>query len=110
MDGSLLTCLALVFAENLFVWSMLSVVHVVFPSICHNDVRDLTAGVWSEVCCDVGYKPVLQPLQCEPLHFATANREDSALLDVVARDFWSQCSSILNHRHHFAEPSISKSF
>jgi len=39
----------------------------------------------SEVCCDVGVEPALQPLDCEPLHFATAN---SAHLDDVARDFW----------------------
>ena len=26
----------------------------------------------------------------EPLHYATANREDGACLDVVARDFWGR--------------------
>ena len=40
--------------------------------------------------CDVGVEPALQPLDHEPLHYATANREDGARLDVVARDFWGQ--------------------
>ena len=58
-----------------------------FPSICHNEVRDLTASLLSEVCCDVGVEPALLPVDCEPLRYVTANREDGAQLDVVARDF-----------------------
>ena len=65
-----------------------------FPSICHNEVRDLTAGLLSEVCCDVGIEPALQPLECEPPYFATAKKEDGAHLDVVARDFWVQIGSM----------------
>jgi len=58
-----------------------------FPSIRYSEVQDLTVGLLSEVCCDIGVEPALQPLNCEPLHFATANREDGTYLDVVARDF-----------------------
>ena len=36
----------------------------------------------------VGIEPVIQPLECEPLHFATTKREDGACLDVVSRNFW----------------------
>ena len=61
-----------------------------FPSIRHNEVRDLTASLLSEVCSDVGVEPTLQPLDGEPLQFATANSEDGARLDVVARDFWGR--------------------
>jgi len=61
-----------------------------FPSICHNELHNLTADLLSEVCSDVGIEPPLQPLDNEPLHYATANREDGAHLDVVARDFWGQ--------------------
>jgi len=68
----------------------------VFPSIHHNEVQDLTAGLLSEVCCEIGVEPALQPLDCEPLHFATANREDGTHLDVVARDFWDP-----NRQHAF---------
>ena len=59
-----------------------------FPSIRHNEVRDLTASLLSEVCSNVGVEPALQPLDGEPLQFATTNSEDGARLDVVARDFW----------------------
>ena len=67
-----------------------------FPSIRHNEVRDLTASLLSEVCSDVGVEPALQPLDGEPLQFATANSEDGARLDVVARDFWGR-----NRQHVF---------
>ena len=56
-----------------------------FPSIRHNELCNLTAELLSEVCTDVGIEPALQPLDSEPLWYATANREDSARLDVVAR-------------------------
>ena len=59
-----------------------------FPSIRHNELCNLTAELLSEVCSDVGIEPALQPLDSEPLWYATANREDGARLDVVARDFW----------------------
>ena len=38
-----------------------------FPSIRHNEVKDLTASLLSEVCSDVGVEPALQPLDGEPL-------------------------------------------
>ena len=43
-----------------------------FPSICHNEVRDLTASLLSEVCSDFGVEPALQPLDGEALQFTTA--------------------------------------
>ena len=48
------------------------------------------ASLLSEVCSDVGVEPALQPLDGEPLQFATANSEDGARLDVAARDFWGR--------------------
>jgi len=79
-----------------------------FPSIRHNEVQDLTAGLLTEVCCDVGVEPALQPLDCEPLRYATANREDGAHLDVVARDFWGpnrQCVFLIfGHLIHLHAP------
>ena len=38
----------------------------------------------------MGVEPTPQPLDCEPLRYATANTEDGAHLDVVARDYWGQ--------------------
>ena len=66
----------------------------IYPPQC--EVRDLTASLLSEVCSDVGVEPALQPLDGEPLQFATANSEDGARLDVVARDFWGR-----NRQHVF---------
>jgi len=31
-----------------------------FPSISYSEVRDLTAGLLDEVCCDVNNEPTLQ--------------------------------------------------
>ena len=59
-----------------------------FPSIRHNELCNLTAELLSEVCSDVSIEPALQPLDSEPLRYATANREDGARLDVVSRGFW----------------------
>ena len=49
-----------------------------FPSIRHNDIRDLTAKLLSGVCKYVCVEPVLQPLAGKPLCYATANGEDGA--------------------------------
>ncbi len=61
-----------------------------FQSIRHNELRDITAGFLTEVCHNVGIEPPLQPLSGEQLTFRTANREDGARLDVVAKDFWGR--------------------
>ena len=60
------------------------------PSICHNELRDITADFLTEVCNNVGTEPALQSLSQEELKHKTANREDGARLDVVAESFWGQ--------------------
>ena len=72
-----------------------------FPSIHHNEVRDLTASLLSEVCCDVSVEPALLPLDHKPLRYAT----DGARLDVVARDFWGQ-----NRQHAFFDVRVFNPF
>ncbi len=59
-----------------------------FPSIRHNEIRDITADLLSEVCHNVGTEPCLQPITGERLTYSTANKEDGARLDVVAESFW----------------------
>ena len=44
-----------------------------FPSLRHNEVRDLTANLLSEVCNNVVIEPHLQPLSGETLQYKTAN-------------------------------------
>lgn len=52
------------------------------PSIRHNDIRDLTAKLLTEVCPNVAVEPDLQPLTGETLSHRTSNYEDGACLDV----------------------------
>ena len=59
-----------------------------YPTLRHNELRDFTAKVLSEVCTDVCTEPPLQPLSGETLTYATANVEDGARLDISAAGFW----------------------
>ena len=71
----------------------LSCPHGAFPIIRHNDVRDLTARLMSEVCHDVQLEPHLQPLSGELLCYKSAKHEDDARVNIRAAGFWG-C------RHH----------
>ena len=44
-----------------------------FPILRHNEIRDFTASLLTEVCHDVRVEPELQPLTGESLTNATAN-------------------------------------
>jgi len=59
-----------------------------FPTIRHNDIRDLMAELMSEVCHDVSKEPYLQPLSGELLSLRTCNQDDGARLDIKASGFW----------------------
>ena len=61
-----------------------------FPSIRHNEIRNITADLLSGVCHGVGTEPSLQPVTGEQLEHRTANREDGARLDIVAQNFWGR--------------------
>ena len=63
-----------------------------FPSIRHNEIRDITAdvltGVWTmSDSHGVGTEPCLQPVTGDRLALRSANREDGARLDIVAKNF-----------------------
>ena len=59
-----------------------------FPSICHNELRDITASLMKEVCHNVTIEPILQPLSGETLHPRSAIVDDNACSDVRAEGFW----------------------
>ena len=59
-----------------------------FPSIRHNEVRDLTATLLTKVCHDVCVEPDLQPLTGEQMNNATAITDAGARLDIAANGFW----------------------
>ena len=59
------------------------------PSLRHNEIRDLTATVLTEVCSQVCVEPELQPVQhSDEFPLATSNTQDSARLDVAVNGFW----------------------
>ena len=59
-----------------------------FPSIHHNEIRNLTASLLTEVCNEVKVKPHLQPVTGEQFALASSNTEDGARLDISANGFW----------------------
>ena len=59
-----------------------------FPSIRHNEVRDITASLMSEVCHSVCTEPHLQPLSGERMSHSTAITDTNARLDISAYGFW----------------------
>ena len=59
-----------------------------FPTVRHNELRDLCATLLTEVCPDVAVEPSLQPLTGEHLPTATATHADGARLDIVVSGFW----------------------
>ena len=59
------------------------------PTIRHNELRDVTASLLSEVCHNVATEPRLQPLNGESMTHRTAITTDDARLDIRARGFWS---------------------
>ena len=63
-----------------------------FIGIRHDELRNFTAEVLSEVCNDVVVEPLLTPLTGEHFNLKSANTEDNARLDVAARGVWTRGS------------------
>lgn len=62
--------------------------HGGYPTLRHNEIRDITAQMMSEVCPNVATEPTLQPVTNERFFHRSANTEDGARLDVRAQGFW----------------------
>ena len=61
-----------------------------FICIRHDEIRDLTAQMLSEVCHDVRVEPGLNPTNGRNFALRTTNTADDARLDVCARGFWAR--------------------
>ena len=61
-----------------------------FPTIRHNEIRDISASLLNEVCHNVGIEPSLQPLSGETFENRTANTSNEARVDIRARGFWNK--------------------
>ena len=59
-----------------------------FLTIRHNEIRDITASLLTEVCTEVRVEPELQPVTPDQLNGASANSQDGARLDVSASGVW----------------------
>ena len=59
-----------------------------FDIIRHNEVRDLTAELLTEVCSDVSIEPALTSLNGERFTSRSTTVEEDARCDVAARGFW----------------------
>ena len=59
-----------------------------FPAVRHNEVRDITASMLTEVCHGVATEPHLQLLTGETMTHRSANTEAGARLDVAMYGFW----------------------
>ena len=62
--------------------------HDGFPTLRHNEIRDITAQLMSEVYPNVASEPTLQPFTNECFFHRSANTESGARLDVRAQGFW----------------------
>ena len=54
----------------------------------HNEIRDLTASLLTEVCHDVSIEPGLQTITDEIFHGSSTNTQNGARLDVAMSGFW----------------------
>ena len=59
-----------------------------FPTIRHNQLRNMTASLLTEVCHDVEIEPHLQPTTRDECPNPNTNISDGARLDVSADGFW----------------------
>ena len=59
-----------------------------FPSVRHNEVRDLTAHMLKRMAHNVSVEPHLQPVTGEQFRYRTAIQTEQARLDVAASGIW----------------------
>ena len=67
--------------KDFTLYHALSCPHEAFPIVWHNEIRDLTVSLMSEVCHDVQIEPHLHPLSGEIMHHRSAVLDDDAPVD-----------------------------
>ena len=65
-----------------------------FISIRHNDLRELTANMMSEVCKDTEIEPKLTLLSGEELQGRTSNNSNKARVDIRLAVSWNKATGI----------------
>ena len=87
MVGPLLKPLLIVCGASFTVQHALSCPRGGFPSIHHNEIRDLTATLLTEVCNNVHVEPDLQEITDEVMTRKTAITTEGARLDIAVNEF-----------------------
>ena len=59
-----------------------------FPTIHHNEIRDLFAELIRDVCPNVETEPTLQPLNGKAFKYCSTTTDNEARLDIAANGFW----------------------
>ena len=72
-----------------------------FTILRHNEIRDLTANLLTEVCHNVSVEPNLQPLTGERFSCSSSNIQDGARLDIAASGCWGG-----NHERTFFDVRV----
>ncbi len=60
-----------------------------FPTLRHNEIRDMSANLLRQVCINTCIEPSLQPLNSETFQLRTANMDNEARMDIRAEGFWT---------------------
>ena len=64
--------------------------NVGFPTLRHNEIRDLTANMLKKVCPNTCIEPDVQSLNGEAFRLRTTNTEEDARVDISADNFWTK--------------------
>lgn len=64
-----------------------------FPTVRHNEVRDILGDLLTEVCRDVAVEPQLAPLSGERFAASSTNTSPEARVDLRARGFWTRAEN-----------------
>ena len=62
-----------------------------FPSIRHNELRNITTDLLTGTSSDVMMEPPLQPLLGKVFKYRTTITDDNARADIAVSNFWSPC-------------------
>ena len=58
------------------------------PTIQHNDIRDITAELMTEICDNFAVEPKLQTITGEMFQYRSTNTDEEARFDSKANGFW----------------------
>ena len=64
-----------------------------FPTVRHNEVRDMMADLVTKVCSDVAVELLLAPVTGEVFCAASTNTAPDARADIRARRFWTRAQN-----------------